>query len=96
MGQLDGKIALITGAGRGQGLAAAHLFAREGASVIINDLDEESVDLAIEAVRAEGGQAEGAVGDVSSEGDVKRILGVAEKAGGFRCCTTMQASATRP
>lgn len=84
MGQLDGKIALITGAGRGQGLAAAQLFAREGASVIINDLDEESVDLAVKAVRAEGGQAEGAVGDVSSEEDVKRILGVAEKAGGLQ------------
>lgn len=83
MGQLEGRVALITGSGRGQGLAAAHLFAREGAKVIVNDLDEELVEQAVESVRAEGGKAEGAVGDVSDEDDVKRMLRVAEKAGGL-------------
>jgi 3alpha(or 20beta)-hydroxysteroid dehydrogenase len=43
MGQLEGRVALITGAGRGQGLAAARRFAAEGARVVVNDLDIESV-----------------------------------------------------
>ena len=47
MGQLQGKVALITGSGRGQGLAAAKRFAAEGAKIVINDLDEQSINSAI-------------------------------------------------
>lgn len=83
MGQLDGKTALITGSGRGQGLAAAHLFAAQGAQVVVNDLDQESVDAAVESIRAEGGQATGVVGDVSDEGDVQRMLAAADQFGGL-------------
>jgi NAD(P)-dependent dehydrogenase (short-subunit alcohol dehydrogenase family) len=83
MGQLDGKIAVITGSGRGQGLAAAHIFAREGAKVVVNDLDEESVDKAVAEIIAEGGEAKGAPADISKEEDVQRLLGVAESWGGL-------------
>jgi len=51
MGLLDGKVALITGAGRGIGRATAELFAREGARLVINDLDEEPVREAAEALK---------------------------------------------
>ena len=84
MGQLQGKVALITGSGRGQGLAAAKRFTAEGAKIVINDLDEQSVNSAIAAVRTAGGEAVGAVGDVSKAADVQRVLAVAkEKLGGI-------------
>ena len=41
MGKLDGKVALVSGAARGQGEAEARLFAREGASVALGDLRDE-------------------------------------------------------
>lgn len=83
MGQLDGKIVVITGSGRGQGLAAARLFASEGARIVVNDLDEESVDKAVAEIEAQGGTAEGAVADISDPDDVQRMLGVAERMGGL-------------
>ena len=75
--QLDGRVALITGSGRGQGLAAAHLFAKEGAKLVINDLDDESVSAAVAAIRDAGGQAAGAVGDASRSADVQAALKIA-------------------
>src|SRR5215470_12474859 len=66
MGLLDGKVALITGAGGGLGEAYAKLFAREGASVVVNDLggprDGSGRDLSmaqgvVDAVVAQGGRA---------------------------------------
>ncbi len=39
MGMLDGKVAILTGSGRGIGAAAAQMFAREGALVVVSDLD---------------------------------------------------------
>ena len=77
MGQLDGKVALITGSGRGQGLVAAQRFAAEGARIVINDIDDESVSAAVGAIRSAGGEAVGAVGDVSKSDDVQRALRVA-------------------
>lgn len=79
MGQLQGKVALITGSGRGQGLAAAKRFATEGARVVINDLDPESVTAAAAAIRAIGGEAVETVGDVSSSADVRRVLDTVKK-----------------
>jgi NAD(P)-dependent dehydrogenase (short-subunit alcohol dehydrogenase family) len=71
---LKGKVALITGAARGQGLAAAKLFAAEGARVLVNDLDEASVSAAVAEIKAAGGEAAGAAGDVSSSADVQEVL----------------------
>ncbi len=84
MGQLQGKVALITGAGRGQGLAAAKRFAAEGARIVVNDLDPESVNAAVTAIRSAGGDAIAAVGDVSQSVEVRRALAVAkEQCGGL-------------
>jgi NAD(P)-dependent dehydrogenase (short-subunit alcohol dehydrogenase family) len=78
MGQLDGKVALITGSGRGQGLKAAEAFAREGAKLVINDLDEESVEAAVSGIIDAGGEATGAVGDVSDPESVQKVLKAAK------------------
>jgi NAD(P)-dependent dehydrogenase (short-subunit alcohol dehydrogenase family) len=56
-GRLDGKVALITGAGSGMGRAAAELFASEGAQVVVTDVDEVAGTGAVDAVRAAGGEA---------------------------------------
>ena len=75
MGLLDGKVALITGAGGGLGEAYAKLFAREGAAVVVNDLggprDGSGADLSIAeqvvaAIKAEGGRAVANGADVST------------------------------
>ena len=78
MGQLQGRVALITGAGRGQGLAAARRFAAEGARIVVNDLDAESVKAAVDSIRATGSEAVGPVGDVSVSTDVRRALATAK------------------
>jgi NAD(P)-dependent dehydrogenase (short-subunit alcohol dehydrogenase family) len=71
---LEGRVAIITGAGRGQGLAAAKLFVSEGARVVINDLDQASVDAAVGSINEAGGQALGAMGDVSDGEQVRDVL----------------------
>jgi NAD(P)-dependent dehydrogenase (short-subunit alcohol dehydrogenase family) len=75
MGLLDGKVALITGAGGGLGEAYAKLFAREGAAVVVNDLggprDGSGADVSmaqqvVDAIRAEGGRAIANGADIST------------------------------
>ena len=51
---LDGKVALVTGAGGGIGLATAEAFAKAGASVILADRDEQRVGKAAEGLRTAG------------------------------------------
>ena len=55
--RLTGKVAIITGAGRGIGFASAQAFAREGASVVVAEINEELGQRAEAALRASGGQA---------------------------------------
>jgi NAD(P)-dependent dehydrogenase (short-subunit alcohol dehydrogenase family) len=75
MGLLDGKVAIITGAGGGLGEAYAKLFAREGAAVVVNDLggprdgsggDQTMAQKVVEAVKAEGGRAVANGADIST------------------------------
>ena len=67
-GRLEGKIAIITGAGTGIGEAAAHKFAKEGARVVINGLPIDPVDDVVQAIKSQGGEAVAYKGDVSEEG----------------------------
>lgn len=55
---LEGRIALVTGAGRGIGYSIAHGFAQAGATVVINDVSPEAAESACESLRAEGLKAE--------------------------------------
>ncbi|WFE28172.1 SDR family NAD(P)-dependent oxidoreductase [Solwaraspora sp. WMMD791] len=54
---LDGKVAIVTGSGRGLGLAYARQLARQGASVVVNDVDAGAADEAVAAIRSAGGRA---------------------------------------
>ncbi|PZA12319.1 short-chain dehydrogenase [Rhodopseudomonas palustris] len=75
MGLLDGKVALITGAGGGLGEAYAKLFAREGAAVVVNDLggprdgsgsDAGMAQQVVDAIKAAGGRAVANTADIST------------------------------
>ena len=68
-GRLEGKVALITGAGSGMGRAAAELFAGEGARVVVTDVVDDAGNAAVAAVRAAGGNATYVRADVSSWSD---------------------------
>ena len=72
-GLLDGKSALITGAGGGIGRATALAFAREGARVAVADLMEEAARETVALVNAAGGQAISLGGDVTQDSDVRSI-----------------------
>ena len=65
MGMLDGKVAILTGAGRGIGAAAAKLFAAEGALVVVSDLDPNPAEETASAIKNAGGKGIVVAGDVT-------------------------------
>src|SRR5712692_8198098 len=65
MGMLEGKAAIITGAGRGIGAATARMFGAEGAAVIVSDLDPAPAEETAAAIRSAGGKAIVVAGDVT-------------------------------
>lgn len=74
MGRLDGKVALITGAGHGQGAAGARLFAAEGAAVAVADVNEANAELVVKEIAAGGGRAIGIGADVSDPAQVEAMV----------------------
>ena len=67
--KLQGKVALVTGAGSGIGLASALLFAREGGRIAVVDVREDAAKAAAEAIEREGGEALAVRADVSRGAD---------------------------
>ncbi len=63
---LAGKVAVVSGAGRGLGLAYARALARAGAAVVVNDVDEVAARAAVEAIEADAGKAVAQVGPVGT------------------------------
>ncbi len=86
MGMLDGKVAVITGAGRGIGRGEALLFAAEGARVVVNDLggdwdgtgaDPRTASQVVEEIRSSGGEAVAHFEDVSEEDGAASLIQLA-------------------
>lgn len=65
--RLEGKVAIVTGAGTGIGEAIAHKFAKEGAKVVVNGLPTDPVQAVVDAIRHYGAEATAYEGDVSEE-----------------------------
>ena len=75
--KLEGKVALITGSGRGIGRSIALKLAGEGARIVINDLDVEPANETVEAIRAIGGDAVTCIGSVTAPDFAERFIGTA-------------------
>lgn len=75
--KLEGKVALVTGSGRGIGQSIAMKLASEGARIVLNDLDAEPAQETVEAIRAAGGQAVACVGSVTAPDFAERFIGTA-------------------
>lgn len=84
MGQLDGKVAVITGGGSGIGAAIGLLFAREGADVALLDRDEQHAAAVAEEADASGGRTSALTVDVTDGDAVRRAIDdVAASLGGI-------------
>lgn len=77
MTKLAGKVALVSGSGRGIGRSIALKLASEGAKVVVNDLDAEPGDAVVAEIRAAGGQAIAVNGSVTDTGFPDRFVGAA-------------------
>lgn len=74
MDRLKDKAVLITGAGSGIGRASAELFAEEGASVVVADINGDNAQAVAQGIRDRGGSAVAVAGDVSKASDARRMV----------------------
>jgi len=81
-GLLAGEVAIITGAGQGIGRSAALLFAKEGAKVVVSDIDAKKAGAVVEEIKAGGGEAIAVAGDVGADDFPQTVVEATVKAFG--------------
>jgi NAD(P)-dependent dehydrogenase (short-subunit alcohol dehydrogenase family) len=81
-GRLEGKVAVVTGAGQGIGEAAALRMAQEGARIVASDINEAAGNAVVAAIRDAGGEAVFVAADVASRDDVAALMAAAADAFG--------------
>lgn len=74
IGQLDGKVAIITGSAKGIGRQVALAYAREGAKVVLADMDQERLNKTQGELTGSGAEALGVITDVRSEDSVRQLM----------------------
>ncbi|MBC7871120.1 MAG: SDR family NAD(P)-dependent oxidoreductase [Chitinophagaceae bacterium] len=72
---LEGKVAIITGSGRGIGAATAALFAEHGAKVVVTDIDPTPAKDTAMGIMASGGTALAVSADVTDSGGIEELIG---------------------
>ncbi|MDP2644522.1 MAG: glucose 1-dehydrogenase [Desulfobacterales bacterium] len=72
--RLQGKVAIITGAGNGMGEADALLFAKEGAKVVVNDINQDVIDAVVKKIKDAKGEAMGFKADVTNRTEVDAMV----------------------
>jgi len=77
MGVLDGKVAIVTGAGRGIGRGMAEGLAASGAEVLVASRSPDAIEETVSAIRAAGGSAQGHACDVGNEAEVRQMVSAA-------------------
>jgi len=77
--RLKDKVAIVTGAGRGIGEGIALRFAKEGAKLIVNDVNEADANCMVEAIKGKGGQAVAVIGSVASRQVAQKMVDTAVK-----------------
>ncbi len=81
--RLANRVAVVTGAQQGIGAAIAETYAREGAAVVVNYLDDRAAaEAVVRRIEAAGGRAAAVEGSVADEADIGRMIGAADAFGG--------------
>jgi len=73
-GRVEGKVALVTGAGMGLGQASAILLAQEGARVVVSDIREDVGQATVDTIKGQGGDAIFVKADVSNSAEVQKLM----------------------
>ncbi|MDN3018933.1 SDR family oxidoreductase [Paenibacillus sp. BSR1-1] len=75
--RLENKVAVVTGAASGMGKAIAILYAKEGAKVVVSDINLEAANQTVEEIKSNGGKAIAVMANVSKEEDIKNLIDTA-------------------
>ncbi len=94
-GRVEGKVALVTGGGSGIGRATAQVFAREGAKLVVADMDEDGGQQTVHGITEQGGEAVFVRADVTAPAEVEALISQAVATYGRLDCAYNNAGVTQ-